>query len=63
MNNESNHEFWAMSSEKYCATAVDNIEECLSKKTLRLLSKCIALLQSGYKLKIDTTPVLKADRV
>ena len=49
-----------MSSDKYFATAVDNIEECLSKKTLRLISKGIALLQSGYKLKLDNTPDLKS---
>lgn len=47
MMNDSNHEFWEMSSDTYCAAAVKNVEECLKKKGLRLSTKCVTPLQSG----------------
>ena len=36
MNNNSGKECWAMSSDKYCATAVANVAEVLNKKGVRL---------------------------
>ena len=52
-----------MSSDKYCADVVKNVEKWLSKKVLRLPSTCYTPLQSGYKPELDTTPELKADGV
>ena len=63
MSNETNKECWEMSSNKYCAAAVDNVSECLRKKGLRLPTRCVTPLQSGYKPELDTTPELKADGV
>ena len=34
MHNETNKECWAMSSDKYCAAAVTNVTETLTKKGL-----------------------------
>ena len=50
-----------MSLDTYCAAAVKNVEECLNKKGLRLPTKCVTTLQSGYKPELDATPELKAD--
>ena len=50
-----------MSLDKYCASAVKNVEECLNKKGLRLQNKCVTPLQSGYKPELDDTPELKSD--
>ena len=61
MNNETNKECWAMSSDKYCAAAVANVTEVLGKKGLRLPSKCATPLVHGYRPEIDVTPELKAD--
>ena len=63
INNESGHACWAMSSDKYCAAAVDNVTEVLEKKGLRLPSKCLTPLSSGYRPEMDTSPELKADGV
>ena len=35
MDNKSNHKCWAMSSDKYCATVVDNIERVLKRSNLK----------------------------
>ena len=61
MTNEENHECWAMSSDKYCAAMIKNVEDVLEKKGLRLPSKCITPLRSGYKPELDCTGELKAD--
>ena len=50
-----------MSSDKYCATMVKNVEESLKKKGLRLPSKCVTPLKHGYKPELDFTSELKAD--
>ena len=52
-----------MSSDKYCATMVKNVEETLAKRGLRLPSKCPLPLSAGYKPELDSTVELKADGV
>ena len=52
---------WAMSSDKYCDAMVKNVQDVLQKKGLRLPSKCITPLRSGYKPELDCTGELKAD--
>ena len=61
MNNGTNHERWAILSDDYCKTAVENVEEASKKKSLRLPSKCPTPLANGYRPEVDTTPELKAD--
>ena len=61
MINQSCKECWAMSSDKYCATAVANVTEVLNKKGARLPSKCLTPLANGYRPELDTSPELKAD--
>ena len=63
MINESNKECWAMSADKYCATAVTNVTETLNKKGRRLPNNRTTPLSCGYKPKIDTTTELKANDV
>ena len=52
---------WSMSADKYCMALVKNIEAVLKKKGLRLPSKCVTPLRSGYKPELDCTGELKAD--
>ena len=61
MDNEQGDLCWGMSSDKYCAAMVKNIEETLKKKGLRLPSKCVTPLKHGYKPEMDCTCELKAD--
>ena len=61
MDNVDGDECWAMSSDKYCAAFVTNVEESLEKKGLKLPSKCVTPLRSGYKPELDATCELKAD--
>ena len=63
MDNVHGDSCWAMSSDKYCAAMVKNVEESLEKKGLRLPSKCPSPLQHGYKPETDATAELKADGV
>ena len=63
MLNETNKECWAMSADKYCAAAVNNVTEVLNKRGLRLPTKCLTPLSGGYRPELDTTPELKADGV
>ena len=63
MRNESNCTCWAMSPDRYCAAAVENVSEFLGKKGLRLPSKCYTPLQNGYQPELDVTPELKADGI
>ena len=52
-----------MSLDKYCAAAVTNVTETLTKKGLRLPSKCSIPLSNGYRLETDVTVKLKTDGV
>ena len=52
---------WSMSSDKYCAALVKNVEQTLKKKGLRLPSKCPGPLAHGYKPELDCSGELKAD--
>ena len=61
--NADGTECWAMSSDKYCESAVKNVEEALSKKGLRLPGKCYTPMSSGYRPELDSTAELKADGV
>lgn len=61
MTNDEGTECWAMSSDKYCAAMIQNVEDVLQKKGLRLPSKCVTPLRSGYKPELDCTGELKAD--
>ena len=61
MINDSGKECWAMSSDKYCAAAVENVSNVLEKKGVRLPSKCSTPFSSGYRPEQDTSPELKAD--
>ena len=61
MTNEDNQECWAMSSDKYCAAMIDNVEDVLQRKGLKLPSRCVTPLRSGYKPELDCTGELKAD--
>jgi hypothetical protein len=61
MDNEDGDICWAMSSDKYCQALVKNVEDVLSKKGLRLPSKCFTPLKHGYKPELDCTGELKAD--
>ena len=61
MYNEQGDECWAISSNKYCAAMVKNVEESLAKKGLRLPSRCVTPTQHGYNPELDCTAELKAD--
>ena len=61
MDNEHGFECWAMSSDKYCAAMIKNVEERLEKKGLRLPSKCVSPTTHGYRPEMDCTAELKAD--
>ena len=61
MDNEQGIECWAMSSDKYCTDMVNNVEESLKKKGLRLPTKCNLPIRHGYKPEMDCTGKLKAD--
>ena len=61
MDNIDGDSCWAMSSDKYCDALVKNVEDVLQRRGLRLPSKCITPLQSGYKPEVDCTAELKAD--
>ena len=52
-----------MSSDKYCESAVKNVEDVLAKKGMRLPSRCYTPMSSGYRPEIDSTAELKADGV
>ena len=61
MDNEEGNECWAMSSDKYCAAMVRNIEDGLNKKGLRLPTRCELPIRHGYRPEMDCTAELKAD--
>ena len=61
MVNSDAEECFAMDSDKYCNSAVKNVEEVLNRKGLRLPNKCKTPFRSGYKPEMDDTAELKAD--
>jgi len=61
IDNEKGIKCGAMSSDKYCAAMVKNVEESLNKKGLRLKSKCDLPIRHDYKPEMDCTAELKAD--
>ena len=54
-------ECWTISSEKYVKTAVQNVEETLAKKGLKLPSKCPTPFTSNYHPSDDVSNELNAD--
>ena len=52
-----------MSSDSYCQALVNNVEDSLAKKGLRLLSKCRTPIPHGYQPEMDCTTELKADGI
>ena len=63
MTNEDGQECWAVSSDKYCAALVENVENELKKTGQRLPSKCYSPLTSKYQPDLDGTHELSADGV
>ena len=61
MNNKQGEECWSMSSDKYYAAMVNNVEETLAKKGLRLPTRCNLPTKHGYRTEMDFTGDLKAD--
>ena len=61
LDNAEGTECWAMSSDRYCAAMVKNIEDGLNRRGLRLPSKCELPIRHGYKPEMDCTAELKAD--
>ena len=61
MNNKQGDELLTMSSDKYCTAMVKNVEKTLSKKGLRLPTKCNITTKHGYRPEMDCTGELKAD--
>ena len=60
MTNDSGDTCWAMSSEKYCTAAIQNVEDDLKKANRALSSKCYTPLSSNYRPELDVTSELKA---
>ena len=58
VRNESGNDCWTFSSEKYIRTAVANVEEKLAKSGLRLPTKCVTPVTSGYHPSEDTSDEL-----
>ena len=56
-------EFWNMSSEKYCKSAVQTVELILNVHDRILPSKCRSPLRLVYRSELYTTPELKSDGV
>ena len=52
---------WSMTSDKYVASAVTNVENTLMEKGLRLPAKCNTPFITGYHPSEDTTSELDAD--
>ena len=61
--NQDGVKCWAMSSEKYCEAAVNNVESELEKYNLKLPSKCLTSLLSWYRSEMDKTAELKTDGI
>ena len=54
-------ECWKMSPEKYCKSAVKNVEKTLNDHGRIFPTKCRAPLKYGYGTELDTTAELKAE--
>ena len=63
MENEFGNLCWAMSLDKYCAALVNNVEEMLAKKGLRLPSKCVTPILHRYCPEMDATGKFMSDGV
>ena len=61
MGNKKGGECWAMSSDKYCADIVKNVEETLAKKDLRLPTKWNLPTKHDYRPEMDFIGELKSD--
>ena len=61
MNNIDGKECWYMSSDKYCTSAVTNIENVFEKRGLRFPPKCVIPMSRVYCTDMDVTGYLKAD--
>ena len=59
MDNEQEDECWSMSSDKYCAAMVKNVEDTLAKKGLRLPTKCYLPKKHGYRTEMGFTGEFK----
>ena len=60
MTNVDGKYCWAMSSDKYCTSAVTNVESVLEKYGLRLQPKCFTPLRCDYCPEMNVTGDLKA---
>jgi hypothetical protein len=56
-------ECWTMSAEKYVVASVKNVEESLSKRGLRLPTKCYTPLSSDYRPELEASGELKSDGI
>ena len=55
MTNVDGKECWDISSDKYCTSAVTNVESVLENCGLRLLPKCVTPTSCGYRPEMDVT--------
>jgi hypothetical protein len=53
-------ECWPMSSNKYVKAAIENVDQKLGERGLRLQSKCPTPMTSGYRPELDSAPELPA---
>ena len=60
MTNVDGKYCWYMSSDKYCTSAVNNVESVLENYGLRLTPKCFTPLSCGYRPEMNVTGELKA---
>ena len=60
MTNVDGKECWDISSDKYCTSAVTNVESVLENCGLRLPPKCVTPISCGYCLEMDLTGELEA---
>lgn len=58
VENDSGKKCWTMSSDKYLKSAIANVEEKLAKSNMRLPTKCVTPLVSGYHPVEDTSAEL-----
>ena len=61
MTNEDGKYCWAMSADKYCQAAVNNVEQVLRKKSRKLPTRCVTPMSSNYRPESDISPELKSD--
>ena len=63
IENEFGNLCWVISSDKYCAALVNNVEETLAKKGLHLPSKSVTPITHDYFPEMDAMDKLKSDGV